>query len=159
MVVTLYNTSSPAKKIYKTLTNSYEISGVTFLDSEDIVNPVLILNYTISIDRSRFNYCYIPNLHRYYFISGFEVMTGQCIAIYLHCDVLMTYKPYLIDKNLNVVKKGSGGSTMIPDTGLPIYPYRDMKVAKFNKTPFTSNTFNTSTRCFILNVAGKESSS
>lgn len=155
MTITLYNTSSPAKKIYKTLENNYEISGVVFLDSEDVVNPVLLLSYTTNIDRTRFNYCYIPDLHRYYFITGFEVMTGQVVAISLHCDVLMTYKPYLVDQNINIVRKGSGGSTMIPDNNLPIYPYKDMKVIKFDSTPFKSNEFNSGTRCFVLNVAGK----
>lgn len=153
MTIYLYNTESPPRKVYKQLDNEYQIDNVVFKDTEDVVNPVLLLHYTQNIDRTRYNYAYIPSLHRYYFINSFQVLTGQVVAISLQCDVLMTYKPFIDNSDLNIVKIGTGGSTMIPDSGLPLYPYKDLKIIKFPTTPFFNNLTH-QTSCFVLIVAG-----
>ena len=124
----LYNTSSPQRKIYKTLTNE-KVVNVTFRDTENVVSPVVLLTYIQGIDR--YNYAYIPELHRYYFIESINELIGGVCALSLRCDVLMTYKPYIMNEDFSIIRRGDKGLTMIPDTSYPLYPYRNLKVIKF----------------------------
>lgn len=158
MDVIIYTTTSPQKKIYKQLDNAHTISNVHFKDDENVVNPVLIFTYSSNLDVNvggidRYNYAYIQQLHRYYWITSIEVLKGGMCALYLKCDVLMTYKPDLANTDLMISKKSSG-SGLLPDKELPLYPYQALKVIKFDKDPFFDN-FTDSTPCYVLNVAGK----
>ena len=149
MIITLGNTTSPQRKIYKNFTDTQNYT-VTFRDDEDVVNPVLLMNYVSGMDR--YNYAYISQLHRYYWVTNIEEMIGGVCALYLKCDVLMTYKPTIDDSELMLTRIGTGGSTMVPDNKLPIAPYKEIVLAKFDKNPFV---FTKASDCFVLTVAGK----
>lgn len=152
MNIQLGNTTSPQRKIYKTFTVG-TTKDVTFKNDEDVVNPTLLMTYTTGIDQ--YNYAYIPQLNRYYWVASIKEVTGRMCELQLKCDVLMTYKPDINNTTLTIVRKGTGGSSMIPDTKLPLYPYRDLAIVRFEESPFFNGTFNKSTPCFVLNVAGK----
>ena len=152
MNIQLGNTTSPQRKIYKNFTVG-TTKSVTFKNDEDVVNPTLLMTYESGIDR--YNYAYIEQLHRYYWIASIKELTGRMCELQLKCDVLMTYKPDIADTTLTIVRKGTGGSSMIPDTKLPLYPYRDLVVVQFEENKFFSGSFSEATPCFVLNVAGK----
>lgn len=149
MQITLGNTTSPQRKIYKNFTDQVNYT-VNFKDDEDVVNPVLIMTYVSGIDR--FNYAYIPQLHRYYWVTDVQELIGGMCALYLKCDVLMTYKPDIDASELLLTRLGTGGSTMIPDSKLPIAPYRDISIVEFEEKPFT---YSKASDVFVLCVAGK----
>lgn len=150
MTLTLYNTTSPQRKINKTLTNAYTVT-FSLKGDANVVTPVIFLKYVSNIDR--FNYAYIAEFHRYYWIEDIHELIGGVTELSLRCDVLMTYKPDILGANLAMIRKEKGKLSMIPDTSYPLYPYRDMKVIKFEKD--LSSTMDSHTQCFVLTVAGK----
>lgn len=97
MNITLYVNNSEKNKIGKNLTNDFYLSG-TLRDSTNIINPVIL----IELDEiGNYNYCYIPNFNRYYFITDITVIRTGLFAVSLIVDVLESFK---IDiKNLSVI--------------------------------------------------------
>lgn len=102
MDILFYNTSSETNRIGKTLENETTLSG-SFKTEIDIQDPILQVN----TDLLNFNYCYIPELNRYYFIRKIEITRTNLYTIYLHIDVLETYKEAI--KKLHVVVSNSSG--------------------------------------------------
>lgn len=151
MTLKLYNTTSPQRKIYKTLTNE-TVFTIRLKDNNDVCNPTVLLTYVQGIDN--FNYAYIVELGRYYWIDAITEMVGGVTALHLRVDVLMTYKPSLENETLLIKRTSKGGSTMITDNSLPLYPYKALKTIRFEEVPFFK-AFTEYTRCFVLNVAGK----
>lgn len=96
MQIEFYNTSSEVNRIGKTLENKTTLSG-SFKGEVDLRNPVM----TVNTNLLNFNYCYIPDLNRYYFIDKIEITRSNLFTINLHIDVLETYKEAI--KKLNVI--------------------------------------------------------
>ena len=56
-----------------------------------IVNPDIILQFDFTTV-PKFNYCYIAEFERYYFVSNWTALNGGRWLASLRCDVLATYK-------------------------------------------------------------------
>ena len=91
MNVKIYNNKSNKNIINKQIELLKEIQ-FNFKDDSDISNPVLILKNYVSG-----NYCFIPELKRYYYITRIDLMNGGFYRLYLEIDVLMTYKDEIIN--------------------------------------------------------------
>lgn len=91
MIVKIYNNKSNKNIVNKKIEEVQEIS-FDFKDDSDITNPILILQSYKSG-----NYCYIPDLNRYYYIDKIELMNGGYYKLYLEIDVLMSYKDEIIN--------------------------------------------------------------
>lgn len=91
MKLKIYNNKSNKNIVNKKIEEIQEIS-FNFKDYSDITNPSLILQtYQTG------NYCYIPDLKRYYYIDRIELMKGGFYRLYLEIDVLMSYKEEIIN--------------------------------------------------------------
>ena len=88
MNVTLYKNTSEKAKVGKTLTSASAHTG-TLREGCEVVNPSIILE---GVNLSEFNYMYIPEFHRYYFITGITSVKKGLWQIDGHCDVLETYQ-------------------------------------------------------------------
>lgn len=91
MIVKIYNNKSNKNIVNKKIEEVQEIS-FNFKDDSDITNPILILQSYKSG-----NYCFIPELKRYYFIDRIELMNGGFYKLYLEIDVLMSYKDEIMN--------------------------------------------------------------
>lgn len=94
MKMFLYNTDDGINVINKTLNNEVEIN-INLKRDTDILNPEIVLKG----DFRGFNYAYIPDLNRYYFINSMEQLNLQLVKLSLECDVLETYKNDIISSN------------------------------------------------------------
>lgn len=103
MQIKFFNTSSENNRIGKTLENETTLSG-NFKGEVDLQNPVL----TVTTDLLNFNYCYMPDFGRYYFIDKIEITRVGLYTIYLKIDVLETYKNAI--KQLRVIVSNSAGA-------------------------------------------------
>ena len=91
------NNTSPNNKINKNL------STVTTLDGS-LKEPATIMNPVISIEYSSptgFNYAYIPQFGRYYFVKNVEILRANIMRLELEVDPLETYKESIL--NLSVI--------------------------------------------------------
>ena len=96
MIIEFYRTASENNRLDKTLTDKYIIDG-TLKSDFDIINPVILLKDNII---AKYNYCYIPDLNRYYFIDKIDIVKNT-LNVMLSIDVLMSYKEQI--KELNVI--------------------------------------------------------
>lgn len=97
MNLTLYINNSEKNKIGKNLTNDFSLSG-SLRDATNIVNPVILIEIN---EISNYNYCYISDFKRYYFITDITVIRTGLFAISLMVDVLESFKNDI--KNLSVI--------------------------------------------------------
>ena len=111
MNITLYVNNSEKNKIGKNLSNDFSLSG-TLRDATNIINPVILIELN-EIDN--YNYCYIPNFNRYYFITDITVIRTGLFAISLMVDVLESFQTSI--KNLSVIllnTQNVGSSNYLP---------------------------------------------
>lgn len=88
MLMKLYTTKTPNNTIGKVLENETEYN-IKFKSKADRTKPVVVLMSETMID---FNYAYIPDFNRYYFVESIEVTPNKIYNISLRCDVLESFK-------------------------------------------------------------------
>lgn len=98
MKIIFYNTTSGNNVINKVLTNATEFD-IKFKDSTDVKNPMVILRSDTIVN---FNYAFIENFNRYYFVERVELYPNSIYNIYLRCDVLETYKEDILKCEGNI---------------------------------------------------------
>ena len=90
MQLYLYRTNDLNNVVDKTLTNE-TILNINLKRDTDILRPKIPLAKTGVIDLKTFNYAYIPDLNRCYFINVVESINNNVDVLYLEVDVLMSY--------------------------------------------------------------------
>ena len=88
MLMKLYTTKTPNNTIGKVLENETEYN-IKFKSQANRTKPVVVLMSETMID---FNYAYIPDFNRYYFVESIEVTPNKIYNISLRCDVLESFK-------------------------------------------------------------------
>lgn len=86
--INLYITADENNKLNKTLTDLTPFNGA-FRDNVNIMSPVF--NIETGLDISLYNYAYIPEFHRYYFIKNITAVRTGLWQLELNIDVLMSY--------------------------------------------------------------------
>lgn len=91
MTIKLYHNDSDKRTVSKTLTNEGSLAGATIIDDTSILAPRLKVRDN-GIIMVQYNYCYIADFKRYYYITDISISNGY---IYIDCkvDVLMSYGP------------------------------------------------------------------
>lgn len=143
--VTLYNSASPVEKIGKTLTagGSY---FCTLKDTTSVLNPVLIIRTSDAV--YNYNYLYIAEFQRYYFINDIKSVNNNVWEISAHVDVLETYKTAILANDAVIKRQSLKYNTYLNDPEWKTYAYEQVAAFKFPITPFTKDLK------YILTVAG-----
>lgn len=89
MTITFYNNISEKNVIRKTINNPLSMSG-TLRESTSVTNPVITIEAPVTI--VGYNYCYIPDFSRYYYIVDVKSMRNNLWAVTLRVDVLMSFQ-------------------------------------------------------------------
>lgn len=101
MTIDFYKVNDVKNKINKTLDVPYTISNVFFKSGNvDIVNPFLRL----SRDITQYNYCFIRELNRFYFIDDVVIENNGIKNYKLTIDVLMSYKNEIMNNKTHIVE-------------------------------------------------------
>lgn len=132
MNILLYKTTNANNDLNKTISNKVELVGA-LRDASSIIAPSIL----IQSNPIGYNYAYIPEFGRYYYIKNITAFRKGAYIVDLKCDVLMSFK----DEILNM-----SGIVSRLTTGSP-YVQRDVlcKVTETHKridfpaTPFTRN--------------------
>lgn len=88
MIMKMYNTSDSNNTINKTLTNETEFN-IKLKSNTSITQPVVVLHSNNII---LFNYAYIPEFNRCYFVDKIELFPNGIYNITLKVDVLESFK-------------------------------------------------------------------
>lgn len=146
MNISLYKTNSEKNVVYKTLTNEVSFADVTFKNPTEILNPVITL--ATAIDVEAYNYCYIPEYNRYYYISNIVSVVNGLWTINLSVDVLMSFKQYFANFDVILKRSQTEYNKYINDGEIVTAADNIISTVKFPQTPLNKQMY------FILTTVG-----
>lgn len=134
LTVTLKVNSSPVEKIGKTLSagNSY---SCLLKDKTSILKPVITLRTTDSI--TGFNYMYIEELGRYYFIDDIISLHDCEWQISGHVDVLETYAAAIKANSAVIRRQAHLYNLYLDDPEFHVLNYERIQCYKFPANSFS----------------------
>ena len=101
MQIEFYKNSSEKNKIGKSISNKLTLSG-NLRDECSITSPSILVESTSLVN---YNYCYIPEFKRYYFISDIVSVRNNLWRVSLKCDVLESFKSDILNSSCIVNKQ------------------------------------------------------
>ena len=134
--VQLMNNSSPVEKIGKTLTagGSYSCS---LKDTTSVLNPVLIIRTSDPV--YNYNYLYIQEFGRYYFINDIKSVNNNAWEISAHVDVLDTYKTAILANEAVIRRQDKLFNLYLDDPDFHVLNYERVQTLKFPQNAFSKN--------------------
>lgn len=128
IAVVLKVNSSPVEKIGKTLSTGSSFDCV-LKDNCSILNPVIDIASDSNL--SGFNYMYISDFSRYYFIDDITSLHNGLWRISAHVDVLETYAT-AIKANKAVIRRQTNKYNLyLDDPEFKTYAYDKIQTLKF----------------------------
>lgn len=132
----LYQNKAPNNAIDKNPIQVGIIKG-TFKQSTSIREPIVDIEYG-DID---FNYIYIEELSRYYFVEDVVLINANLKRLYLSVDVLMSFKNVIRNKTAIVKRSASDFNPYISDERMTIMPYKNkIIIESTTENPLKSKT-------------------
>lgn len=130
MEILLYKTTDANNDLNKTISDKLTLVGA-LRDSSSIVAPSIL----IQTNPIGYNYAYISEFGRYYYIKNITAFRKNAWLIDLKCDVLMSFKDEILEMS-GIVSRLTNGDEYAP---------RDIKTRclethrkiVFENTPFT----------------------
>ena len=101
VAIDLYSYTDRENTVNKTLTNPTTIEGL-MRDAVNILQPVIRLKHTGTFN---YNYCFVRELNRYYYITGYTVIDNTQIELRLRIDVLKTYEDAIMSATGTVIER------------------------------------------------------
>lgn len=137
MEIKFYNTSSANNVINKVLENE-TVFNIQLKDTTDVKTPMIIFR---SEEPINFNYAYIDRFKRYYFVDRIELYPNKIYYIYLHCDVLETYKKDILKCEGNISQQKQNVNNYY-DSGYKVEVRKEVDIYKSDVTLSDENTCN-----------------
>lgn len=151
MTIKLYKYYGDNRKINKSLELIKTISSATVVESMDIIDPVIILELDSTFDSViSFNYIYIQDLKRYYYVNNIEIMNNGFLKIQCHVDVLKTYSKDILNSTQYIKRQQHKCSVQLADSEYNIKSNRNLTIKNFGDVIIQPNND------FILTTFGKE---
>lgn len=115
MTIIFYKTLSKPNEINKVLQNSFTITG-SFKTDTDVIKPIIKVLNTTDFNIFNYNYCYISELKRYYFVEDITILADKLFFISLSLDVLYTYKNAILSSVGNISRYSQNVQSSKKDT-------------------------------------------
>lgn len=143
MELILYKTNNDRNVINKELTDPKRLD-IKLKRDELVESPNISCNRFEGIQD--YNYAYIPNFERYYFIVDIEVLNKRIVKLRLHTDVLETYKNDILNSTVRV-------SVAEIDSYVNVELNHDVRV-KINKLMLDNTDFKNSETYILTTIGG-----
>lgn len=118
MNIFFYTSSAEPNSFPKVLGEAIRYQG-ELRDECDILNPVLTIE-GLNPDTT-FNYCYIPDFKRYYFITESSVVRTGLIQFNLHVDVLQSWSKEILELEAIISRNEYDFNNHLEDTRVPAW--------------------------------------
>lgn len=115
MQIRLANYNGPKNCIKKNVSFGTLLTG-TLREASDVVSPAILVEAAAD-EVCGFNYAYIPEFKRYYFITNCSSFRAGLTVITMTVDVLYTYKEAILNSNAIVTRSSRTGDAIheLPD--------------------------------------------
>lgn len=146
MKIQFYKMSNVNNKINKRVpdTPALTLEG-TVKDNCNIMDPVILVEKSGVPD---YNYVFIPEFNRYYFMSPATAVTNNTWEIKLHVDVLFTYRQQIMTAPCIVAKSASSYNLYLNDNNYKCYQNPHIFSERF------PSGFNVENAHFIMTLFG-----
>lgn len=132
MNILLYKTTNANNDLNKTINDKVELVGALREASSIIAPSILIQSNPIG-----YNYAYIPEFGRYYYIKNITAFRKGAYIVDLKCDVLMSFKEEILNMS-GIVSRLTTGSPYVQRDVLCKVTETHKRI-DFPATPFTKN--------------------
>ena len=130
--VELYKSTSPVEKIGKNLTDQITVSDVVLKRDTSILKPVLLTNDARNV--FEYNYMYISEFSRYYFIDDIRSINNNMWEISAHVDVLETYKDAILANTAVLRRQEKKFNLYLDDPEFIVYNNYRIQTKRFKGT-------------------------
>ena len=139
MNITLYKTKSANNVISKKLISEKNLGNSCILaDNTSVTSPTVIIGGITSLDSiSDYNYAYIPQCHRYYYINDIIALSGGRIKLILSVDVLMSFKTDILNSTQLVTRQKNKGKMYLADADWTLDGRTYLRSQYFNENHFS----------------------
>lgn len=150
MTIKTYRFLGDSRKIDKTLTLVETYSDAKIVGDMIIQSPTISLQLDSFTDVIDFNYIYIPELRRYYYVKSSTIREDGFVQIQCIVDVLKSFKTDILDSTQYVERQENKCSYQVPDNGYTIKSTRNLTIKNFGNPIIVPNDD------FILTTFGKK---
>lgn len=137
MNIYLYVSSAETNEFPKVLPEPTILTGA-LRDSCNILDPVIRL--TGFNPSAQYNYCYIPDFGRYYFITSADVIRTGVIDYTMHVDVLNSWASALYEQEAVIARNEYEFNNYLIDDKIPVSNTYNERFVTFNGDPFVPTT-------------------
>ena len=128
--------SSPVEKIGKNLDAGTEFTCDLKADTS-VLKPTLVLQSASSL--AGFNYMYIPDFNRYYFIDDIVSKNNVIWEVSGHVDVLETYKADILKQSAVISRQQNKYNLYLNDPDFRTYNNDIIQTKSFTVGDFSKN--------------------
>ena len=107
MDIILYVNSSEKNKIGKTLTGANTLTG-TLRESTNIIEPSIMVE---GEDLTGYNYAYIADFGRYYFVESIDIVREDLWRLTLKVDVLESFQTAIKEQHVIIADSEENGAS------------------------------------------------
>lgn len=126
--IELMNNQEELNKIKKNPAGVRTLTG-TLRDGASIVDPEILVEFDGSL--TDVNYMYIPEFHRYYFITNVISDANKLWRIYAHCDVLKSFSEGILNCTGVIARQENDWNLFLNDPAFKVYCNPRLQVANF----------------------------
>lgn len=147
MEINLYENSSENYVVSKNIVMKQSMQNCVLKDNTSVENPVILVRNTSNI--SSYNYMYIPDFHRYYYIEEIVSVQNGLWELHGHVDVLQTYGNAIKQLQATCRRQENLYNVYLDDPEFKTYNNADISTKIFTGGSGMSKNMN-----YILVVAG-----
>ena len=114
MKIYFYTFSKKYNSTARPAQNSGHAFDCVLKSDTGVISPTIELNIGLVVNPSSYNFAYIPDFDRYYWVTEWDFVQSMWIAS-LSVDVLATWKPYIGDTSMYVYRSSYEYDGNIPD--------------------------------------------
>ena len=137
MQIILYQNKSEKNKINKDLTQVEVLTG-------NLRNDTSLQKPSIRIERNDptgFNYCYIPQFNRYYFVDDVIINRNNILTLTLSVDVLESFKTQILAQSAIINKNTTDNNKYLNDENWLTTVKRKTDIVNFSNGFLESGEF------------------
>ena len=137
MNITFYKNLSEPERMTKNIVNPRTVSG-SLRDSSNVINPQFLIEGTPADFPNGYNYAYIQEFERYYFVGDPVSIRNNIVMLPLSVDVLMSFKNEILS-NIAIVDKQTASGNYYLNDGSWMHESREFYTIKSFSNGFNNN--------------------
>ena len=137
MTIKLYRNMSEEISVTKNIQDEIEYTG-SLRNESSVIDPVILIE---AENLSDYNYAWIDEFHRFYFIRNIESIRTGLWRLTMHVDVLTTFADYIKDNNGIMSRNANVWNLYYQDDQFKILNYETIQTKAFTGSLTPSSQF------------------